>query len=417
MSAAARITIGEQSVNVRGLGVVSSLEDIRNIVLTQQGGVPVLLVRHRKGCRSASSRGSACRGATTVTDTVTGIVLMQKLERTMDVVQRVRAAVEKINATARLPQGVQIVPFYDRGDLVAITVETVMHNLLFGIALIFLIQWVFLGNLRCALIVAATIPVALLLAVMITVAARRVRQPAVGRRHRSRHHRRRHGDHGGEHLPPSGSLRSARIDAAGAASTATALNEFLHAAVEVDRPIFFSVIITIAAFLPLFTMQGVEGQIFSPMARTYAYALLGAVIATFTVTPVMASILLPAEGAARSRRFWCGGLRAVYQTILPLAVGNARIAAIGRGGFPDRHAASLGTRLGTEFLPKLEEGNMWIRATMPPTIALEAGIDTVARIRNIIKSYPPVRTVCRSRGAATRGSIRTAHSWPSSSFR
>jgi cobalt-zinc-cadmium resistance protein CzcA len=103
------------------------------------------------------------------TDVVTGIVLMQKLERTMDVVRRVRAAVEQINTDGSLPPGVKIVTFYDRGDLVAITVQTVLHNLLFGIALIFLIQWVFLGDLRCALIVAATIPVALLLAVMITV--------------------------------------------------------------------------------------------------------------------------------------------------------------------------------------------------------------------------------------------------------
>ena len=103
------------------------------------------------------------------TDVVTGIVLMQKLERTMEVVKRVRAAVETINTDGSLPPGVKIVPFYDRGDLVAITVQTVLHNLLFGVALIFLIQWVFLGDLRCALIVAATIPVALFLAVMITV--------------------------------------------------------------------------------------------------------------------------------------------------------------------------------------------------------------------------------------------------------
>ena len=165
--------------------------------------------------------------------------------------------------------------------------------MLFGIALIFLIQWVFLGNLRCALIVAATIPVALFLAVIITVLRGRIRQPALGRRHRSRHHRRCHRHHGGEHLPPSGASprgvsRSDRTP--GSATSCTACSP---RAVEVDKPIFFSVIITIAAFLPLFTMQGVEGQIFGPMSRTYAYALLGAVIATFTVTPVLSSVLLP----------------------------------------------------------------------------------------------------------------------------
>ena len=162
------IAMGEQSVNVRGLGVVGSLEDIGNIVLTQQGGVPVLLSDVAKVQIGFTPR-LGIAGRDDKTDIVTGIVLMQKLERTMDVVQRVRAAVERINTDGSLPAGVKIEPFYDRGDLVAITVKTVLHNMLFGIALIFLIQWVFLGNLRCALIVAATIPVALFLAVIITV--------------------------------------------------------------------------------------------------------------------------------------------------------------------------------------------------------------------------------------------------------
>src|SRR6266404_1530135 len=146
------IEMGEQSVNVRGLGVVSSLEDIENVVLSQQGGVPVLLsdvakiqigFAPRLGISARDDRG----------DIVTGIVLMQKLERTMEVVTRVRNAIARINSDGSLPAGVKIEPWYDRGDLVAITVQTVLHNLLFGVALIFLIQWVFLGDLRCALIV------------------------------------------------------------------------------------------------------------------------------------------------------------------------------------------------------------------------------------------------------------------------
>src|SRR6185369_6970167 len=162
------ISMGEQSANVRGLGVIGSLDDIGNIVLTQQGGVPVLLSDVAKVQVGFIPRlGIAGRDGTT--DIIFGVVLMQKLERTMDVVARLRAAIERINTDGSLPQGVKVEPFYDRGDLVAITVRTVLHNLAFGIALIFLIQWVFLGNLRCALIVSATIPVALLLAVIITV--------------------------------------------------------------------------------------------------------------------------------------------------------------------------------------------------------------------------------------------------------
>src|SRR5215468_926049 len=162
------IALGEQSVNVRGLGVVSSLEDIGNVVLSQQGGVPVLLSDVAKIQIGFAPRlGISARDDRS--DIVTGIVLMQKLERTMEVVTRVRNAIERINSDGSLPAGVKIEAWYDRGDLVAITVQTVLHNLLFGVALIFVIQWVFLGDLRCALIVAATIPVALFLAVIITV--------------------------------------------------------------------------------------------------------------------------------------------------------------------------------------------------------------------------------------------------------
>jgi cobalt-zinc-cadmium resistance protein CzcA len=179
------------------------------------------------------------------------------------------------------------------------------------------------------------------------------------------------------------------------------LRRILAAAVEVDRPIFFSVMITIAAFLPLFTMQGVEGQIFGPMSRTYAYALLGAVIATFTVTPVISSLLLPAR-VNEVETFLVRQLRKVYQYVLPLAVRHyglsATIAIVLLA-----ICGLLAARLGTEFLPKLEEGNLWIRGVMPPTITLEGGIETVARIRNIIRSYDPVRTVFSEQGRGEDG--------------
>ena len=174
------------------------------------------------------------------------------------------------------------------------------------------------------------------------------------------------------------------------------LHRILTAAVEVDKAILFSVIITIAAFLPLFTMQGVEGQIFGPMARTYAYALLGAVIATFTVTPVMSSLLLP-DKVGEVEAFLVRKIRKVYQPLLALAVRNARLAAMIAVAFLVI-CGGLGMRLGTEFLPKLEEGNLWIRALLPPTITLDAGRETVNKIRNVIASYPPVRTVVSEQG-------------------
>ena len=387
------ISMGEQSVNVRGLGVIQNLEDISNIVLSQQNGVPVL-VSDVAAVTIGFTPRLGMSGKDGETDTVSGMVLMQKMERTMDVVKRLRVAVQQINTDGSLPPGVKIVPFYDRGDLVAITIDTVLHSLIFGIFLIFIVQWLFLGDLRCAIIVAATIPAALFVAVIITVlrgeSANLLSVGAIDlgiivdatvimveniHRHLS------HGRQDGE---PSSKL-----------------TKVLHGAIEVDKSILFSVIITIAAFLPLFTMQGVEGQIFGPMARTYAYALIGAVIATFTVTPVLASLLLPAH-INDVETFLVRTLRRGYEAILPGAIANYKRSALIAACFLI-FAGGIGMRLGTEFLPKLEEGNMWIRATMPPTISLEAGTDTVAKIRNVIRSYPPVLTVTSEQGRGEEG--------------
>src|SRR6478752_2764207 len=416
------ITIGEQSVNVRGVGALGSVNDIDNIVISQQGGLPVILKDVARNQIGFTPRlGIAARDDQD--DIIFGIVLMQKLERTMDVVTRVRAAVERINADGTLPPGVRIEPFYDRGDLVALTVRTVVHNMLFGIALIFLIQWVFLGDFRCALIVAATIPVALLLAAIITVlrgeSANLLSVGAIDLgiivdatvimieniyRHLAEHARRTIAD-------PHSRLGDK-------------LHRILVAAVEVDKPIFFSVIITIAAFLPLFTMQGVEGQIFGPMSRTYAYALLGAVIATFTVTPVLSAVLLP-ERVNEVETWLVRQIRKVFDVVLPLAVRRFKLAAVAALVFLVL-CLSLSFRLGTEFLPKLEEGNLWIRAVMPPTITLEAGMETVARIRSIISTVPAVQTVFSEQGRGDEGTdpdgsflaeffvpLKPANKWPS----
>lgn len=415
------IALGEQSVNVRGLGVVRSLEDIGNIVLTQSGGLPVLLSDVAKVQIGFTPR-LGIAGRDERTDIVYGVVLMQKFERTMDVVTRVREAVQRLNTDGTLPAGVRIDPYYDRGDLVAVTVRTVLHSLLFGVVLIFLIQWLFLGNLRAAIIVSATIPVALFFAVIITVlrgeSANLLSIGAIDLgiivdasvimvenvfRHLAHHARREFAD------------EDARLT--------EKLHRVLTAAVEVDKAIFFSVIITIAAFLPLFAMQGVEGQIFGPMARTYAYALLGAVVATFTVTPVLASVLLP-EKVNEVETVVVRGLRRAYAAVLPLVVRRARVSAAIAAVFL-MICGGLGLRLGTEFLPKLEEGNIWIRALLPPTITLEAGMDTVARIREVLRSYPPVRTVVSEQGRGEDGTdpdgsfiaeffvpLKPAEEWP-----
>src|SRR6266581_4210728 len=327
------IAMGEQAVNVRGVGIVRSLEDIGNIVLTQEGGVPVLVSDVAKIQIGFTPRlGIAGRDDTT--DIVTGIVLMQKFERTMDVVKRVREAVARLNTDGTLPPGVHIDSFYDRGALVAVTVRTVLNNMLFGVVLIFLIQWIFLGDLRSALIVSATIPAALFLAVIITVLR-------------------------GE----SANLLSIGAIDLGIIVDATVImveNIFRHLAQAVRREV-----------------ADPETRLSEKLRRILAAAVE---IETFLVRQI----------------------REVYQFVLPLAVRHYRLSATIALAFL-AICGLLGARLGTEFLPKLEEGNLWIRGVMPPTITLEGGIETVARIRNIIRSYEPVRTVFSEQGRGEDG--------------
>ncbi len=176
----------------------------------------------------------------------------------------------------------------------------------------------------------------------------------------------------------------------------------LISAMEVDTAVFFSAAITVAAFVPLFTMQGVEGQIFNPMARTYGFALAGALLATFTITPVLASLLLP-EHISETETFVVRGLRWAYSPALHWSLTHRKtMVAIGIGFLI--FTAMLAPRLGTEFLPALEEGNMWIRASMPPTISLEAAMPSVTRMREILLSHPEVITVVSQHGRPDNGS-------------
>jgi heavy metal efflux system protein len=180
------------------------------------------------------------------------------------------------------------------------------------------------------------------------------------------------------------------------------LRLILISSLQIGKAVFFSTAIIVAAFIPLFTMQGVEGQIFGPMARTYAYALVGALLATFTVTPCLASLLLP-EHVAETETRLVRALRAIYTPILRWSLSNRGITvAIGLVFLA--FTVVIGFQLGSEFLPTLEEGNLWIRASMPPTISLEAGMPIVDKIREILLKHPEVITVVSQHGRPDNGS-------------
>jgi heavy metal efflux system protein len=191
----------------------------------------------------------------------------------------------------------------------------------------------------------------------------------------------------------------------GNASFLTRIRLIFVSATQVESAILFSTLIILAAFVPLFTMQGVEGQIFNPMARTYAYALVGALFATFTITPVLSSLLLPAHVRETETRI-VRAAHAIYNPLLKLVL-RFRLITVLCGLFFLLVSGFFGSRLGTEFLPALEEGNLWIRASMPPTISLNAGMPTVTRMREILKSHPEVITVISQHGRPDNGSDAT----------
>ena len=243
---------------------------------------------------------------------------------------RVRAEIQKINTDGTLPPGVKLVTYYDRGQLVGVTTKTVLHNLVFGCVLIFLIQWIFLGDLRSAIIVGTNIPFALFFSIIILVLRgedanllsvgavdfgiivdgavilienvyRNFQAPPEARQQLL------------QNLAEQrwGSDPTRRPDSSQNPIWTDRLRLILISALQIDRAVFFSTAIVIAAFIPLFTMQGVEGQIFAPMARTYAYALVGALLATFMVTPCLTSLLLP-ERVQEVETIVVRGLRVIY---------------------------------------------------------------------------------------------------------
>ena len=404
------VNFGEQAAVVRGIGQISSIGQIRDTMISQNGNSPL-----RIGDVAQVQVGYQPRlgiaGQDANNDIVQGIVLMRRGAESMPTIKAVERLVRQINGSGVLPPGVRIERIYDRSALIDVTTHTVLHNLVEGILLIFVLQYLFLGDVRAALIVAATIPFALSFAIglillrgesanLLSVGAidfglivdatvimmenilRRLAQPRSQRFVNSVLERKTF----------SPMLHGRLLVIAGAAT-------------EVSQGIFFSAAIIIAAFVPLFTLSGIEGHIFGPMAKTYAYAIAGGLLATFFVTPALASLFLP--GTMEEQDTWIvRQLKRAYAPLMHLALAN-RLLTLG-GVVVLLLICVLCTRsLGLEFLPKLEEGNLWIRATMPTSVSLEAGDAPVNRMRAIMKSYPEVVTVVSQHGRPDDGTDAT----------
>jgi heavy metal efflux system protein len=426
------INIGQQSINIRGIGLIDDggnddltqgykVNDIENVVLGQLNGIPVL-VKDVAEVNVGYVPRLGIAGHDQDDDIVFGIVVMGRTYQTDKMLPAIKDEIARMNSDGSLPSGVKVVPFYDRGSLIAVTTHTVLHNLIFGCLLIFLIQWIFLGNLRSALIVGLNIPFALVFAIILLVirgeSANLLSLGAVDfgiivdsavilventfrnfqkspEERRGLLQRLAEGLHGQD--PTGVSHHAGPVH-----GWTDRLRLILVSAMQINKAVFFSVLIIVAAFVPLFTMQGVEGAIFGPMARTYAYALTGALIATFTVTPVLASLLLP-EHVKESETFIVRGLHRLYNPALRFALAHRTLVA-GIGIVFLAVAVFFGSRLGSEFLPALDEGNLWIRAELPMTTSLQDGEAATRKMRLILQKYPEVVTVVSQHGRPDDGS-------------
>ncbi len=410
------LTLGSQAHNVRAIGLLGGgidpldpavvdrsnliesqkLDDISNVVVTSHNGVPIYVGQIAKVIVGHRPRlGIVGRGVEN--DVVEGIVLMRKYEKSLPTSEAVQARIEQINKSGLLPKGMRIVPFNRRTDLVHVTTHNVVHNLVVGMGLVVLILVLFLGNLASAGIVAAVIPLALLFSVTVLyIQGKSANLLSIGAvdfgiivdssviivenifRHVS---------HGADRYRPL-------------------IDRIEGASHEVERPLFFSTTIIVCAFLPLFAMTGPEGALFGPMANTYAFAIFGALCLALTFAPVMCSFLFHNQMEEKDtiidrviKWFYLRALRLVL---------NHRLMFLGWVGLLLVFTITLVPGLGGEFMPELEEGNLWIRSLLPRTVSLEEASRMAPRLREVISTIPEVRGVMSHVGRPDDGTDVTS---------
>src|SRR6059036_3283610 len=389
------LTVGAQNFNVRGLGLINSLEDIENVMVAQKKGTPVFVKN-----LGAVSLGHRVRlgkvGINDRDDVVEGVVLLQRGYKAMQVLDRVHRKVEDLN-TWKLPKGVQVKTFYDRTVLIHTTIETVVDILISGILLVFVILYLFLGHFRTAVIVALTVPTALLFTFTMMVnlgeSANLISLGAI--------------DFGiivDSTLIMVESIFSHIVHRAGPGLTVPM--HIARAAREVGRPIIFATAVILVAFIPLFTMTGVPGKIFAPMSLTYGLALSGALLMAFTLAPVLCMLLL--EGPIRQEdTLLVRVAQRQYLRFLRWALGN-QVSVVSAATVLLVCALATVPLLGGEFMPALEEGNLWVRATMPVDISFEQASRLATEIRSIFRRLPEVSRVVSQLGRPDDGTDPTS---------
>jgi cobalt-zinc-cadmium resistance protein CzcA len=410
------IEAGLQQINIREVGLVQNLQDIENTLITSKSGAPVRVkqiatVTQGPKIRLGQFGRAIHREDGTVIDNddvVSGIVLLRKGANADEAVKGLQAKVKELNERI-LPKGVKIVPFIDRSDLVHYTTHTVLHNLTEGMILVVVILFLFLGNIRGALIVALTIPFSLLFAATCLnlkgIPANLLSLGAL--------------DFGmvvdGAVVMVENIVRhlTNERNGHGPGTMAEAIRAAAH---EVQRPVFYAIAIIITAYLPIFTLQRVEGRLFRPMAWTVAFALLGALIFSMLIAPVLSTLLFR-KGVRETHNPVMGFLIERYRTAVRFAIERRALTlGVGVAGLCGAILLAYSGLIGSEFLPHLDEGALWVRGTLAPSTGPTEGIRVAAEARTVLCSFPEVPQCTSQVGRPDDGTDTTAFSIPNTSW-
>ncbi len=379
------LVTGEQGVVVRGIGLVTSLADLGNVVVTQKSGVPIFL-KDLGLIHLGTLQREGIVGMDSASDVVTGIVLLLRGSNPSPVLAAIHEKVAQLNTSGLLPSDVRVVPYLDRTTLINTTIHTIRRTLLEGLTLVTIVVLLFVGSVRGALLIALTIPLSLLFAFVcmhftnipanllslgaidfgIIVDGSVVMVETILRRHESH---------------PDSEMTEV---------------EARTAALQVARPIFFATTIIILSYLPLFAFQRVERKLFTPMAFTVGYALIGALLTSLLLMPALAFALYRKPGKVY-RNHVLERITQAYHQVLEIVVHRPR-AAIIPGAAAAVLAIVLFGVLGRDFLPYLDEGSVWLQVEMPPGISLAKGSEMAAQLRSVVETFPEVSFVVTQLG-------------------
>jgi len=389
---------GEEALVIRGLGLFRSMEDIGQVIVASRNGRTILVSDLAESVAVGRRPLSGVVGFNDRDTIVEGIVLMTKGQNAAKVVEELEASVMEVQA--KLPKGVRIAPFYKRTDLIHHTVHTVAENLVLGALLVIAILIIFLRNWRAALIVACVIPLSLLAAFIMMdargVSANLISLGAVDF---------------GIIIDSAVVLVEALMVRLAAAQSehnpvhagyGWRMQALKHTVVDLGHPILFSKAIIITAFLPIFTFQRVEGKIFSPVAFTLSFALLGAIVLTMTLVPTLLSYTMKRENMAEAHSEWMHRLQQRYRALLAWGGGRSKLI-FGLSAAALAVSLALAPLLGSEFLPKLDEGNIWLTITLPPSASLERTKEIERQARAILRAYPEVNNIVTQVGRPDDG--------------